>query len=179
MSEFTELPIPTKTLANQQATATETLATPLTITSGSTADIMPASLAASSFGAMLTVANGVFLTANAFQLNLSYRIRLSEVEAGQSRTINLGFRRGNETVAIDSTLQTAPVLRGQEYVVPSVVGTDGNTFTSGPGDPYNNAGFVPVVFNTSDKDIEIPAGAEIRIDFFAVCVPANTAAPTG
>lgn len=169
----------TATLSNHQATATETLAAPLTVPSGATVDIMPAALDASTLGAMLTISNGVFLTANAHQLNLSYRIRISTADATQSRTVNLGFRRGNETAAIDSTLQTAPVLRGQEYVVPSVVGTDGNTFTSGASDPYNNAGFVPVVFNTSDSDVTIPAGAEIRVDFFAVAVATNTATPTG
>lgn len=172
MTQFNSFPIMTRPLRNYRAVAARTFTSDISVLPKDVASIMPNTFTLNTYGGLLTIdpegSTNVFRTHSRYPLNIIYRIRLDSVVINTSRNINMGLRRGNEAIPIPGTLQVASVQRAPEYTVESVVGVQGATFTSGEGDSFNLVGFVPIIYNTSDREIEIPAGSALRIDFFSV-----------
>jgi len=197
MAEFTQFPIPTtpgaayilqvladngfeagggsSALANLGAIVTEQRPSSTVVQSGDSLDITPTNFNVNDFGALLTFDGGVYKTTNAGRLNLALRISVPlEDTQGAEETHIVYLQRGNENTPIGTTVAS---VKGRRFAQTTDAGLV-LTYTSGPADPYNNVGFRVVFQNDGLFPITVRAD-EVRVDFFAVADPADTAAPTG
>jgi len=162
-------------LANLGAIVTEQRTTSTVVQSGDSLDITPTSFNVNDFGALLTFDGGVYKTTNAGRLNLALRISVPlEDTQGAEETHLVYLQRGNENTPIGTTVAS---VKGRRFAQTTDAGLV-LTYTSGPGDPYNNVGFRVVFQNDGLFPITVRAD-EVRVDFFAVADSTNTAAPTG
>ncbi len=110
--------------------------------------------------------DNVLRCGNTEQLNLQIRV-FFKLSSGSLALYDVALQRGNEAQGIEVTKM--PVFRrptrGGAVGGPTAVVL--NTFTSGPSDPFNVAGFKLTFFNPSGQSINILQPG-IRVDVFGV-----------
>lgn len=163
-------------LTNMGAIATEQRASSAVVQSGDSLDITPTSFDVNNFGQLLglqTESNGlVFKTTNADRLNLQIRISVPlEDTQGTEETHLVYLQRGNESTSIETTVAS---VKGRRFAQTTDAGLV-LTYSSGPSDPFNNAGFRVIFQNDGLFPITV-RDAEVRVDFFAVADPNDTSA---
>ena len=106
----------------------------------------------------------VFKTTNGDRLNIQVRISVPLLDTQGTEEQHLVYlQRGNESTPIATTIASVQGRRFSQVTDAGLI----FTYTSGPSDPYNIAGFRVIFQNDGLFPITVAAG-EVRVDFFAV-----------
>lgn len=157
--------------SNRYARFVLPLTAPIQVSNGEQVLITPTIEQFNNFPAGMLRINdsGKFILANTSQLNLLIRVT-AQFAAGAFTAYDLALQRGNETTLIEPTKVQVFRRADQGSATGGTSSALIKTFSSGPTDPFNNAGFDVAFFNPSGTNatLELGNAETVRYDVFGV-----------